>query len=373
MRLNNIICRACSYPLPRSLLAPTQLIADRAPELTCPSRRSHCLDDMLALSVFLDSLIDYAGLFPPAKLPMVEAVRNHASYLRSARAPFLGRFIVPSARLAEFETAYSQLADDEKSGWRLSLLALPGDWPGQTPGGQLSRSEDCVTDPGQTAASNGKSATVPALAPAAATLLAFNQRHPGARIDAVEAKASLPAEVAAISAAFPASLEMWIEIPSTADPAPLIESIKAAGRGAKIRTGGVTLDAFPPAADIARFLAGCHGAGVVCKATAGLHHPLRAEYRLTDESDSPSGPMFGFLNVFLAATLIHTGGTAAEVTALLVDGQAENFSCAPDALGWRRHRFSADQLSSSRRALCRSFGSCSFTEPLDGLQKLHWL
>ena len=105
-----------------------------------------------------------------------------------------------------------------------------------------------------------------------------------------------PAEVAAISAAFPASLEMWIEIPSAADPAPLLASIKAAGRGAKIRTGGVTGDAFPPAADIARFLAGCHGAGVVCKATAGLHHPLRAEYRLTDESDSPSGPMFGWVS-----------------------------------------------------------------------------
>ena len=40
--------------------------------------------------------------------------------------------------------------------------ALPSGGPGQTPGGPLSRSEGCVTDPGQAAASNGKSATVSA-------------------------------------------------------------------------------------------------------------------------------------------------------------------------------------------------------------------
>ncbi len=328
---------------------------------------------MSALAALLNSLIDYAGLFPPAKLPMADAVRHHAAYLRSPHAAKLGRFILPSARLAEFETAYTQLTADEKNGWRLSLLVLPGDWPGQTPGGQLSRSEGCVTDPGLAAASNGKSATVPALAPDAAALLAFNQRHPGARIDAVEAKVNSAAEVAALSAAFPAALAVWIEIPSNADPAPLLAAIKSAGRRAKIRTGGVTADAFPPAADVARFLAACHTVGVVGKATAGLHHPLRADYRFTYEPGSASGPMFGFLNVFLAATFIHSGGSAADATTLLADGDPANFSCVPDALGWRGHRFSAAQLSAARHALCRSFGSCSFTEPIEGLEELRWL
>lgn len=292
---------------------------------------------MSALSAFLDSLIDYAGLFPPAKLPMVEAVRNHASYLRSSQAPFLGRFIVPSARLTEFESAYEQLSPAEKSGWRLSLLGGP----------------DAKLD--------------------ATSLAAFNLRHAGARIDAVEAKASHPAEIAALSAAFPPSLEMWIEIPHQADPTGLLLAIKSAGRGAKIRTGGVTADAFPSAADIARFLAGCHAVGVACKATAGLHHPMRGDYRLTYEPGSASGTMFGFLNVFLAAALLHSGGAESEAAALLADRDATNFSCTSEALGWRDHRFSSTQLTSTRRALCRSYGSCSFTEPLEGLQTLHWL
>ncbi len=292
---------------------------------------------MSALHALLDSLIDYAGLFPPAKLPMADAVRNHATYLGGSHAAKLGRFILPAARLAEFETAYAALLANEKSGWRLSLLA----------GTEVNAD--------------------------ATSLHAFNQRHAGARIDAVEAKATTAPEVAALSAAFPPSLELWIEIPSNTDPASLLSAIKSAHRGAKIRTGGVTPEAFPPAADVAAFLAACHAAGVVCKATAGLHHPLRADYRLTYEPDCASATMFGFLNVFLAATLIHAGGSTADATALLADREPANFSCTTDALTWRSHRFTAAQLTAARRALCRSFGSCSFTEPLEGLQELHWL
>ena len=77
---------------------------------------------MSVLPALLDSLIDYAGLFPPVKLPMADAVRNHAAYLGGSQAAKLGRFIVPAARLPEFEAAYTSLSDHGKSGWRLSLL-----------------------------------------------------------------------------------------------------------------------------------------------------------------------------------------------------------------------------------------------------------
>jgi len=109
------------------------------------------------------------------------------------------------------------------------------------------------------------------------------------------------------------------------------------------------------------------------KATAGLHHPLRGAYRLTYAPDSPTGRMFGFLNVLLAAALVHAGGSDADALALLDDGDASHFAAAPDALAWRGHRFTAPQLDATRRTLCRSFGSCSFTEPLEGLQELRWL
>ena len=54
-----------------------------------------------SLRVLLDSLIDYAGLFPPASLSMTDAVRNYEKYRESEHAWMLGRFVVPAAKLGE--------------------------------------------------------------------------------------------------------------------------------------------------------------------------------------------------------------------------------------------------------------------------------
>lgn len=54
-----------------------------------------------ALRTLLGGLINYAGLFPPAALPMHEAVRNYARYREGDYAWMLGRFVVPAERVAE--------------------------------------------------------------------------------------------------------------------------------------------------------------------------------------------------------------------------------------------------------------------------------
>ena len=69
-----------------------------------------------ALHALLDGLIDYAGLFPPAKLPMGDAVRNYAAYLRSEHEWMLGRFICPVSRLEEFRGATGDLLPHEGEG-----------------------------------------------------------------------------------------------------------------------------------------------------------------------------------------------------------------------------------------------------------------
>ena len=57
----------------------------------------------MPLRILLRGLIDYAGLFPPASLDMADAVRNYAAYREGEHAWALGRFVVPAARLEEFE------------------------------------------------------------------------------------------------------------------------------------------------------------------------------------------------------------------------------------------------------------------------------
>ena len=84
-------------------------------------------------------------------------------------------------------------------------------------------------------------------------------------------------------AMLPEGVTAYFELPIDADPAPL-----AGGRGrAKVRTGGLTPEAFPAPADLARFLYRCAKARVPFKATAGLHHPIRSMQRCTYEPDSP--------------------------------------------------------------------------------------
>ncbi len=290
-----------------------------------------------ALHSLLDSCVDYAGLFPPAGLGMTEAVRNHAAYLHGPHRRMLGRFILPVARLGEFEAAYSTLHASEQEGWRLSALA----------------GADPVTD--------------------RQTIQAFHARWPRARIVSIEARAATPDEIKTIVAGFPPSFEVWIEVPAAGDTSPLLAAIKATGRGAKLRTGGVVAGAFPSAADIVRFLAACRARSITAKATAGLHHPLTGEYRLTYEPASPAGPMFGFINLFLAAVLVQSGGNETDAVALLTERTAAGFRISDDTLSWRDHTFPTAAIATARRSLLRSFGSCSFTEPVEGLQGLGWL
>jgi hypothetical protein len=135
----------------------------------------------------------------------------------------------------------------------------------------------------------------------------------------------------------------------------------------------VSADAFPPAATVARFLRAGREHGVVLKATAGLHHPVRGEFPLTYAPDAPRGRMFGFLNLLVAAALTHGDAAEPDVVAALEESDPSAFALDRDAVRWRGHRLDAARLEATRRDLFRSFGSCSFTEPLDGLRSLSWL
>ena len=60
---------------------------------------------MRVIRTLLEGSIDYAGLFPPAGLPLETALRNYAAYSAGEAAWALGRFILPVGRLDPFERA----------------------------------------------------------------------------------------------------------------------------------------------------------------------------------------------------------------------------------------------------------------------------
>jgi hypothetical protein len=296
---------------------------------------------MSAIRVLLRNSIDYAGLFPPAGLDMSTAVANYAAYLDGEAAWALGRFILPVARLPEFEAAAEGHLPRHPAvrPWRLGVLAGP----------DLAADLQRIAD--------------------------FNLRHSatdsGAAIaDTVELKVSSIDAVENTMEQTPRHLQVYTEIPIDDDPRELISLISRLGGRAKVRTGGVTRDAFPPTADLLRFLDACVRARVPFKATAGLHHALRADYRLTYAADSPEATMFGFLNLFLAAVFLRAGMDAHAAAGVLEEASPQAFQFDRGGITWHEHRLDHDALRSARQNVVVSFGSCSFTEPIGELEAL---
>jgi hypothetical protein len=287
-----------------------------------------------ATRALLGGLVDYAGLFPPAGLGMAAAVAEYARYREEETAWMLGRFVVPAARLDELEAA-APWGKETAAPWPLSALVGP------------------------------------ALSAHAREVSAFGERQRGrATVDAVELAASTRPQLEAALAATPAGPEVFVELPLGGDLPDLLAVLKARRARAKVRTGGVTPEAIPGSASLARFLASCAVAGVPFKATAGLHHALRGTHPLTYEEGAPRATMHGFLNVFAAAALARGGTAAPELEEVLEETDAAHLRLDDDGLVWRDRRIDAASLAATRSGFAVSFGSCSFREPVAELRSL---
>jgi hypothetical protein len=185
-------------------------------------------------------------------------------------------------------------------------------------------------------------------------------------------KVANPAEIARLSGIVPTELVAYFEFPAL-NCAEFIGAVADCGRSAKIRTGGETADKFPARESVVEFIRLCAASGVPFKATAGLHHPLRSVQRFTYQPGSASGIMHGFINVFLAAAFLRAGMEAQLALQLLDEQSAQAFQFESDGVGWRRHRLGPSEIAETREEFAVSFGSCSFTEPIDDLRSLHFL
>lgn len=180
---------------------------------------------------------------------------------------------------------------------------------------------------------------------------------PHDRAESLETKASSEADLERI-AQNAAGKPVYVEIAGLA----LLDGLARHGLRAKIRTGGVTEDAFPSVTDVAAFLRACRKRNVPFKATAGLHHPLRCVKPLTYEPNAPIGTMHGFLNVFLAAALLD------HAEAILAESDPSAFLFDDDGVSWRDLRVKTEALAAMRSTFATSFGSCSFEEPITELR-----
>lgn len=351
----------------------------------------------VSLRTLLQGSLDYAGMFPPARLDLDDAWAKYLEAWASPHCWLLRSFVCPVGRLAELAT-----------------------WHGRSPAPQ-GRFTAIGTPP----ATGGESASAGSPQDDAARLADFYRQlavHSGPPIQ-LGYEVSPPADATAEQAAWekycldldarlraagvPLS-EVFLEVPLDLPWLASLEfpAVDSPWRwGLKFRTGGLEAAAFPTAEALAAAIASVaaravtpgqvprgnspsHTAcpGVVFKATAGLHHPL--------PHDVPdlACTMHGFINLFVASVVAwikgqrplalsgtHTSSAqrAVNLPSLLSDVLRERdpqaFAWDAHQLSWRGHHASLAAIANARRHSLVSFGSCSFDEPIADLSSLGWI
>lgn len=288
-----------------------------------------------SLKVLLSEIVDYAGLFPPSQVSMATAVQNFDSYLKSENAWMLGRFVVPVNRLDEFSDSAEKYLDGENI-WRLSILASSN----------LAETLDEIES--------------------------FNQTNEGkAKIDMLEIRVETAEEIHQAARLIPAEIKAYFEIPQSEIMTDFMTALVLTKQRAKIRTGGITQDAFPSSDAIIRFIRVCLAANVPFKATAGLHHPIRCAKPLTYEANAPVGTMHGFLNLFLTACLLRQNLNNPDAYRLMLENDSRNLVFHDDEIHWTNQLISTNTIALTRAKNAISFGSCSFLEPIEDLISLN--
>lgn len=291
-------------------------------------------------------ILDYAGMYPPANLPLEEAFTNFISYQSNPDAWMLSRFVVPAKRLSEIPSF------DEK----LSFTTIGRG--GNNMDEFLENVNLDLTD-----------------------INVFRDLHKNATVDMYEV--ALPASsltdkftandivTRAADALNKNGITVFFEAPFGEGWEARAEKLLRALRkvkdkhvGFKLRTGGVTADKFPSTQQIAWAIVETRESGIPLKCTAGLHHPIR------HFNESVQTKMHGFLNVFGAGVLASANGISqTEIQAILEDEDPSNFVFDETGFEWQGLRVASSRIKNAR-LFATSFGSCSFDEPREDLQHL---
>ncbi|MCB0034015.1 MAG: hypothetical protein KDE51_08350 [Anaerolineales bacterium] len=306
-----------------------------------------------SLRSLMTELIDYAGLFPPANLPLEQAIANYARYRQAAEAWMLAHFIIPVGRLEELTA--EQIEEDDP--FTFSVLGRGG-----------SDSESWLTN----------------LQADIATIDAFLDKHlTRATADMLEVR--LPTEILREGSAEELKIMLdqaydlldqtpYYEVPFEEGWAEMVKTAVTGIRmhygvaGFKLRCGGVTAEQFPSVQQVAYAIKLCLDNGIALKCTAGLHHPVR------HFNETVNTKMHGFLNVFGAGVLAeHFDLSLRDIEKIIAEEDPQQFVFDDDGFRYQNWHIALEAIETAREDSLISFGSCSFDEPREDLRMLKLL
>lgn len=302
-----------------------------------------------AVRAAFSRIVDYAGLFPPAELPLESAAKEYLTHRRGPEAWMLGRFVAPAKDLS----LVRRRMENEQPVPIAAILDLPRDpdcWD-TAYSDSLEQASTFLTGLAQLEALETTKTFVAAEDEKKMFFAMMRQFHEYLGtygLDNIPVAVELP---------WGLGKDTCIEI---------LTLLQQLGFAAKIRCGGVIADAVPPVNELAHVVAAAVRAGVPLKATAGLHHPIR-------HFNKDAGfPMHGFLNV-LAAAAFAPQCDDATLEAIVGEEDANAFRFDDRGFWWKEYAADDQALQEVRVQRFRGFGSCSFTEPVDDLIALGML
>jgi hypothetical protein len=321
-----------------------------------------------SLKQLLTQLIDYAGLFPPASLPLNEAYKQYIQYINENDGWILSKFICPAKQLSALAELINKDEQNKKS-FPVSVLGRGGTNIEEFIKGV---NEDLLLIGGFLNKTKNKFLTDAFEAKLPEDLVLENNS------DAIYEIMNL------VSGEFKDNLNIsvkkFFELPLKDGWKSSINSFTSALKrhniyfgqdenfrtcGFKLRTGGVEAAAFPTPEQIAYVIKTCYENQLPLKFTAGLHHPIR------HYNDSVKTKMHGFLNVFGAGILLYGNDLSeGDLINILSDEDGDNFEFDDKNFRWKDFKSPIKVIENARKNFVISYGSCSFDEPREDLTNL---
>jgi len=316
-----------------------------------------------SFKAFMSKIIDYAGLFPPARLPLDRAVNEYIRHKQEPESWMLNRFICPAQKLSDLFAFNEEFKANSVD---LPLTVLLGNTGSQS--GFLSQLEEDLKrlDDLEKKMSTTLTADIFEMRLSRNLFDNFTKNRISEFLTKIQ---DLMLGYGYKHTALFLELE---QVETTKDDLlnyfQTIKELRASlnpNWGVKLRCGGETGEAFPTPEKISEFLALCVKMDIPFKATAGLHHPVR------QFNTSVNTKMHGFFNVFGAALLAFRHQlNSIEINKIIQEEDAGHFLFASDIFSWKNLEISTSDVQNLRNTRVIGFGSCSFNEPREDLKKL---
>lgn len=309
------------------------------------------------IATLLHRSLDYAGVFPPASLPVPAALQQFEEERSANSVEMLSRFVSPVLRLEEMAAAG---AAGEHSPLVVSVLPRGGKSAGEF----LANLEADLAAIQRIAQLHRGALIVDTieLRPPGDALQQPTLRKLLAAVSALLSRRAADVRQVFVELAPGAQLASQLEL--LADPSIGGASAASPSLGYKLRTGGSDATATPSPAQVATALGCATALQLPMKCTGGLHRPLRG---------TGANQMHGFINLLVAAAFAATlRNEAGLIESVMEETDPAAFAFDARAITWRGHELTPKAIATARERLLLSFGSCYADQPRLELQKLGW-